>query len=152
MPSLVSADEIASFTGDYQNLFDTFKREFTIIKAGKKKILSSDVNTDFLYPGYDSVSQKPNTLIQYEMVSGIYYGMIRYPDSKGDYSNLIDVKSIVPEKTVRLKVQDDARKFITQDKTDRILIDEIAFKVMGGYSVKYFFGIKLYVFELEQMI
>ena len=57
MASLVSATEIAAFTGDFINLFDTFKRDFVVHKESKKVI--SQINTDFLY-GYGTSAQQAN--------------------------------------------------------------------------------------------
>ena len=142
MSSLVSTAEISSFTGDYKNLFDTFKREFVVVKEPRRQVLSADVNADFLYYGYQSVSQKPATLEKYDLVSGIYYGMIKYGAST----------NIVPEGQIRLKVEEDAKNFIVNDKTERVLVDGLSFKVMGSFIVKYFFGVKLYVFDLEEMV
>ena len=39
-----------------------------------------------------------------------------------------------------------------KDKTEKFLIDEKSFKLMGSYAVKYFFGVKLYVFNLEEIV
>ena len=44
MASLVSQDEINVFTGDFQNLFDTFKRSITVFKRPKKVVTASNVN------------------------------------------------------------------------------------------------------------
>jgi len=152
MPSLVSTEEISSFTGDYQNLFDTFKRQFVVVKEPKKKISSADINADFLYYGYQNVSQKPNTLANYEIISGIYSGMIKYGDSNNRYTSFTEFKNVIPESKVRLKVEEDAKNFITKDKTERIVVDGLSFKVMGSFVVKYFFGVKLYVFNLEELV
>lgn len=152
MPSLVSSQEINSFTGDYKNLFDTFKREFVVVKEPQRRVLKNDVNTDFLYFGYNPPSQEPDTLVSYDIVSGVYSGMIRYSTSTKNYTNLTDLKNIIPEADVRLKVEEDAKNFIIKDKTERIMIDNANFKVVGSYIVKYFFGVKLYVFNLEQVV
>ena len=152
MSSLVSTAEISSFTGDYKNLFDTFRREFVVVKEPRRQVLSADVNADFLYYGYQSVSQKPATLEKYDIVSGIYYGMIKYGASANNYSRLQELKNTVPEGQVRLKVEEDAKNFIVNDKTERVLVDGLSFKVMGSFVVKYFFGVKLYVFDLEEMV
>lgn len=152
MPSLISTDEISSFTGDYKNLFDTFKRKFVVIKEPQRKVLKNDINADFLYYGYNSPSQQPNTLVSYDIVSGVYSGMIRYPANAKNYANLTDLRNIIPEADIQLKVEEDAKNFITKDKTEKIMIDDSSFKVVGGHVVRYFFGVKLYVFNLEQVV
>lgn len=152
MSSLVSTDEISSFTGDYKNLFDTFKREFVVIKEPQRNVLKNDINADFLYYGYSSPSQQPDTLVSYDIVSGVYSGMIRYSTNSKNYMNLTDLRNIIPEADIKLKVEEDAKNFIIKDKTERIMIDDANFKVVGSYIVKYFFGVKLYVFNLEQIV
>lgn len=152
MPSLVSTTEIESFTGDFKNLFDTFKREFVVVKQSNKRILAPSIDIDFLYHGYQSADQKPNTLVQYDPVTGIYQGIIRYTDGRAEFQNIGDLKSTVSERSVRLKVESDAKEFIMKDKTEKFLIDEKSFKLMGSYAVKYFFGVKLYVFNLEEIV
>ena len=57
MASLVSQEEINVFTGDFRNLFDTFKRTVTIHKAPKK--ILKNINTDFLY-GYGDPAEQAN--------------------------------------------------------------------------------------------
>ena len=49
-------------------------------------------------------------------------------------------------------MEEDAKNFIVNDKTERVLVDGLSFKVMGSFIVKYFFGVKLYVFDLEEMV
>ena len=78
--------------------------------------------------------------------------MIKYGASTNNYSQLQEFKNIVPEGQIRLKVEEDAKNFIVNDKTERVLVDGLSFKVMGSFIVKYFFGVKLYVFDLEEMV
>ena len=78
--------------------------------------------------------------------------MIKYGAYTNNYSQLQEFKNIVPEGQIRLKVEEDAKNFIVNDKTERVLVDGLSFKVMGSFIVKYFFGVKLYVFDLEEMV
>jgi hypothetical protein len=50
---------------------------------------------------------------------------------------------------VRIKVDEDAKNYIKDGKTEKITIDGKDFQLMTEESVKYFFGIKLYVFHLQ---
>lgn len=78
--------------------------------------------------------------------------MIKYGDSNSRYTSFTEFKNVIPESKVRLKVEEDAKNFITKDKTERIVVDGLSFKVMGSFVVKYFFGVKLYVFNLEELV
>ncbi len=144
MASLVSATEIAAFTGDFINLFDTFKRDFVVHKEPKKVI--SQINTDFLY-GYGTSAQQAN--YTYEPVSQTFSGMIKYKDEQ-DSDPLSEVQEIrYFAGDCRIKVQEEVRDYIKNGKTEKIVIDGKDFQVMTEESVKYFFGIKLYVFHLQ---
>ena len=47
--------------------------------------------------------------------------------------------------SVRIKVKEDSRDYITKGRTERIEIDGKSFNVVGKEAVKYNFGSKLYV-------
>lgn len=77
MASLVSQEEINVFTGDFQNLFDTFKRSITVFKKPKKIVTAGNVNDQNVYFGYDSQNVAPDVVESYEAVSGVFDVMIR---------------------------------------------------------------------------
>ena len=143
MPSLVSSDEINSFTGDFQNLFDTFKRTLTVHKTPKRVI--QQINTDFLH-GYGEPADQVN--YTYVPVSQDFDAMVLYKDRQ-DSDEMDNVGLTYFAGDVRIKVDEETKDYIKIGKTEKIVIDGKPFQFMTEESVKYFFGIKLYVFHLQ---
>ena len=143
MPSLVSSDEINSFTGDFQNLFDTFKRTLTVHKTPKRVI--EQINTDFLH-GYGEPADQVN--YTYVPVSQDFEAMVLYKDRQ-DSDEMDNVGLTYFAGDVRIKVDEETKDYIKTGKTEKIVIDGKPFQLMTEESVKYFFGIKLYVFHLQ---
>jgi len=144
MASLVSQDEINVFTGDFRNLFDTFKRAITVHKSPKK--ILKNINTDFLY-GYGNPAEQAN--YEYVHVYKDFECMISYKDHQESdaLSEISEIRYFAGD--VRIKVDEDAKNYIKDGKTEKITIDGKDFQLMTEESVKYFFGIKLYVFHLQ---
>jgi hypothetical protein len=144
MASLVSTDEISVFTGDFMNLFDTFKRTFTVHKAPKRII--AQINTDFLY-GYGEAANQAN--YTYETVSQDFEGMVLYKDyqESDDLGGVSEIRYFAGD--IRIKVDQAAADYIKNGKTEKIVVDGKNFQLMTEESVKYFFGVKLYVFHLQ---
>ena len=143
MGSLVSATEIDSFTGDFQNLFDTFKRTITVHKSPKKII--NRINTDFLH-GYGDASDQVN--YTYSPVSQDFESMVLYKDRQ-DADDMENVNLTYFAGDVRIKVDEATKDYIKLGKTEKIVIDGKDFQLMTEESVKYFFGLRLYVFHLQ---
>ena len=144
MASLVTTDEVNVFTGDFRNLFDTFKRTFTVHKAPKRII--SQINTDFLH-GYGEAANQAN--YTYESVSNSFEGMILYKDyqESDELASLPELRYFAGD--VRIKVDEEAATYIKNGKTEKITIDGKNFQLLTEESVKFFFGVKLYVFHLQ---
>ena len=144
MASLVSQDEINVFTGDFRNLFDTFKRTITIHKAAKK--ILKNINTDFLY-GYGNPAEQAN--YEYVHVYKDFDCMVSYKDHQDsdELSEVSEIRYFAGD--VRIKVDEDAKDYIKDGKTEKVVIDRKDFQLITEESVKYFFGIKLYDFHLQ---
>ncbi len=143
MASLLTQTDIDSFTGDFKNLFDTFKRQFVIHREPQKIV--SQVNTT-LYAGYKPQNQITTSFIP---ISGIFDGMIRYDDEM-DGQNLEQLKTNYYDGSVRIKVERPAHDYLKQGKVQKVTIDDNTFRVKSGPAVKYFFGFRLYVYHLEE--
>jgi len=143
MPSLVSQTEIDVFTGDFQNLFDTFKRPIVVWKEPKKTFTTIENN---VYVGYGAESVKTN--VSYTPQSGQFQAMIRYTD-KQDSENLEPLQLRELAGDCRIKLEKPGRDYIKLGKTEKIVIDGKSFNVETDEAVKYFFGVRLYVFHLK---
>ena len=143
MSSLVSATEISSFTGDFQDLFDTFKRAITIHKTPKRVI--QQINTDFLH-GYGEPADQVN--YTYTPVSQDFTAMVLYKDrQETDEMDIGNLTYFAGD--LRIKCDQETRDYIKDGKTEKVVIDGKDFQLMTEESVKYFFGIRLYVFHLQ---
>jgi hypothetical protein len=144
MSSLVAQSEIDVFTGDFQNLFDTFKRVITVHKNPKKVIKT--INTDFLY-GYGDPGDQAN--YEYVPVSSDYQAMVLYKDQQESdiLGEISEVRYFAGD--VRIKVDQETSDYIEDGKTEKVTIDGKDFQVMTEKSVKYFFGMRLYVYHLQ---
>ena len=143
MASLLTQTDIDSFTGDFKNLFDTFKRQLVIHREPQKIV--SQVNTT-LYAGYKPQNQITTSFIP---ISGIFDGMIRYDDEM-DGQNLEQLKANYYDGNVRIKVERPEHDYLKQGKVEKVTIDDNTFRVKSGPAVKYFFGFRLYVYHLEE--
>lgn len=143
MPSLVSDLEVRTFTGDFQDLFDTFKRQIIVWKEPKKTYTIVENN---VYVGYGAGAVKQN--VSYTPESGIFQAIVSYTD-KQKSENLEELQLRHLGGECRIKLQQQGRDYIKNGKTERIEIDGKVFNVVTDEAVKYFFGYKLFVFHLK---
>ena len=143
MPSLVTAADINTFTGDFQDLFDTFKREIVVWKEPKKTFTTIENN---VYVGYGAEHIKTN--VTYTPQSGVFQAIVSYTD-KQKSENLEPLQFRHLAGDCRIKLETPGRDYIKNGKTERITIDDKVFNVITDDAVKYFFGMKLYVFYLS---
>jgi predicted transport protein len=143
MPSLVTEAEKTVFTGDFQNLYDTFKRELIVHKEPKKVVENPN---NVLYAGYKPQNQAVTTFIPQ---SGVYQGMITYKDIQ-DANDVSDIGHQYFAGDVRIKVEQDAHDYLKEGRTEGVSIDGNLYRVITSDAVKNFFGFKLYVYHLEE--
>jgi hypothetical protein len=149
MANLLSPTEIASITGSFGDVFDTFKKEITIWKEPIKKV--SDINTGFLF-GYDN-AQADRTNFTFEPVSGMYSGIVIYgPGTQTSQDKYMDDANFyTPDNKIRIKVEENARSFINSGENDRAVIDDKSFKFVGVEKQVDFLTKRYYCYELEDL-
>lgn len=143
MASLLTAADITNFTGDFQDLFDTFKREIVVYKEPKKVIQNINIQS---YHGYGDSAQKTN--FTYLPVSGTHQAIVSYKDRQ-ESEEMGGVGLMYFAGDVRIKVDEEAKNYIKNGKTEKIVIDGKDFNVLTEDAVKNFFGLRLYVFHLR---
>ena len=141
MASLLSDTEINNITGAFGDVFDTFKKDIVVFKEPTKTVV--DVDTSFLY-GYGAPSNKTN--YEYTQVSGIYPALVM----RGTMGETSKEKFNYPDNKIGIKVEKDARDFIKQGKTERVIIDDTNYNVSSSDSQVDFLTKKYYIFELEK--
>lgn len=145
MATLVSQSEIDIFTKDFQNLFDTFKRTVRIHKE-PKKILKNILSNNSLH-GYGTQSNETN--VEYVAVHKDFECMVSYKDVQNS-DQLGQVKELrYFAGDVRIKVDEATKTYIEDGKTETVEIDGKTFQLMTERTIKYFFGMKLYVYHLQ---
>ena len=98
-------------------------------------------------PGYGHDSNEGNVTFQPE--SKTFKAMIRYNNRQDvETDNFAGTK--IPTGMVAIKVQEDARDYIKNGKTEKIEMDGKSFKVAGSDAVKDHFGYQLFVFFIEE--
>ena len=147
MGSLLTDADKLSFKESIIDLFDTFSRDIVIHKEPKKKI--TQVNpTDPVLPGYGHDSNPTN--VEFIPESKIFKAMIRY-NNKQDVETDHFAGTQIPTGMVASKVQKDARDYIREGATEKIVLDGKSFKVASSDAVKDHFGYALYVYFIEEI-
>lgn len=150
MADLLNETDREFFRTTLNDLFDTFKRTIIVHKEPTKKI--SNLNTN-VYAGYGDTSTPKN--IEFVHNYKELEALVSYLDSVGSQTSAIDQDihlSIPKGASVRIKVKQEGRDYISNGKTEKIEVDGKSFNIVGKESVKYNFGTKLFVFYLEQVI
>jgi hypothetical protein len=140
MASLISDSEKASLTGIFNDIFDTFKRDIVVFKEPKKTI--QEINLDGVF-GYGEYAQAAN--YTYTPVTGIYPAVIRYAND-AEFKEVDDFTSNIPFGHATIKVKEDAREFIKNDKTEKITFDDKTFELASSDKVQRFLDNEYYIF------
>mgnify|MGYP003148513695 CR=1 FL=1 len=143
MPSLISETEKNNLTGIFNDIFDTFKREIVIHKEPKRVV--SQVNTASLF-GYGDPAESIN--YTYVPQSGIYCATVRY-NLDQQVERLGDIPQNIAVGGVYIKVQEEAKDFISKGKTEKITFDSKSFKLASEDANKSFLNSKFFVYRLE---
>lgn len=143
MASLVSSSVATAYTGILADHFDTFKREIVINKEPIKTVVDSDTPS---YPGYGRRREEVSFTLT--PVSGVYNAIVVYNTQTLGNDPL--VKYQFPEGTAYIKVESDAKDFITIRKTENIVIDGKVWNIDNTPRIQHFLGAKYYLFEIKE--
>ena len=147
MASLLTDADKASFKNSIVDLFDTFSRDLVVHKEPKKKITQVNPTTPNL-PGYNESSNVEN--VEYIAESKSFKAMVRYNNKQSVETDSFAGMQI-PTGMVAIKVQSDAKDYINNGKTEKIVLDGKSFKVASSDAVKDHFGYALYVYFIEEI-
>jgi hypothetical protein len=145
MADLLSNTDKVSFQNSVLDLFDTFSRDITVHKEPQKKVVAVDAH---LLPGYDETSAPAN--IEYLPRSEKHKAIIQYNRKQGQETEAWAGINI-PQGEVAIKVREATKDYIDTGKTIKIEIDEKSFKLVSSASVKDYFGMKMYVYFVEEV-
>lgn len=145
MGSLILSSEIAAFQQAVNDHFDTFKREITVHKEPIKNIVQTTTNQMLGY-------QEDSNIVDYTYTprSQNFYAIIKY-NIKGENLPIDnELKLRFPDQFVEIKVQEDAKNYINQDKTEKVTFDNKAFNIVSSSVVKNYLGLSYYVYYLKE--
>lgn len=142
MPSLLTSTEIAEATGFLGDHFDTFARnQITVHKEPQKTFNTVNQDNYFGYPASD----ENFTLVP---VSQNFSGqIIKRPIQNSESLQLLQSLNIKGE--VIVKVQQPARDYIKNGKTEMVSLDDGRIFNIVGEATQNFLGLKFYYYGLE---
>lgn len=147
--NLITGTIVDTFTGAFGDLFDSMvraRRFITVFKEPQKVLISTQSND---FAGYENPQDL--TAYQYIPISGVYPAHILYDykdDALDQYNSEINMRII--NKPLRIKVEENAKDFILNGKTENILIDGQTYNDFSQYKVQNYLGLVYYYFELKQ--
>ena len=145
MPSLISNDEITSYTGDLYNHFLTFRRPILIYKQEEQSFVNVNNN---VFPGYNNINLSEN--IAYTTVTGLYSGLKYGPERQfGKYAPI--THSNLPENNTYIKVERDCMEFIERGKTEKIVVDGLSYNVLNEVRPRNFLGLMFYEYQINKI-
>ena len=143
MANLLTNVDTSSFTGILADHFDTFKRDIVIYKEPKKVV---NVGGSKAMAGYGTSAEKN---ITYIAVSGVFNALINY-QGKQDLPYIAELSSTASKGIVKIKVEKNARDYISTGKTERVIIDSNSFNIVSDDKLQNFLGLQYYVYFLEK--
>lgn len=146
MALLISNTQISTITGKFGDHFDTFSvgrnSYVTVIKTPIKQI---NVPDSINYNGYGSDSSS-NSEITYIPVSGVFPAMVISPKDMPT-TLFTQLHLTINQNDLVIKVKDDARHFIQNGKTEKVIINNQNYMIQTTYNVQNFFGALYYYFH-----
>lgn len=145
MPSLLTSSDITSLTGALGDHFDTFKQTMVVHKEPIKNIIQT---SDNVYPGFPQQVQETTT--EYIPVSGSYYALKVSEKSSTKQGDIPNTTSTVYTNGIRVKVQEDAKNYIMNGKTEGITFQGCFFNVVSLPIPQNYLGLQYYYFDLSR--
>lgn len=146
MAGFISNSQITTFTGAALTGFYTFRRGFVVNKEPLKTYTSVNEN---ILPGYGPTSQVSN--VSLTPVSGMFSGVILYGGENEYEQNTFTKTNVLYQGGARIKVLDDARRYIESGKTESLYFDETYWNIVGPCKVTNYLGLKFYYYPLNQV-
>lgn len=143
MSSLLTSGIVGELTGVLLDHFDTFQRNIVVHKEPLKVV--SSINTNNSYAGYGESSNQVN--FTYVPQSRTFSAMIIYGSQQ---SQIISPVGSFPMGTIKIKVKEDASKYINENKTEKIEVDGKSFNTITVDRIQSYLGLKFYIYNLAQ--
>ena len=143
--TLEQQSQLSGIFAEHFPLFSTQSSNFvTIVKTPVQTI--NNINANVL-AGYGSDNMNLSDISYLPPVTGTYPAIIIYPKQL-DTTQFGQLKFAIDENQVMIKIEEDAKNFILNDKTERIIIDGQAYNPELTFKVQSFLGLKYFYFRL----
>lgn len=143
--SLLTPTQAASFVALAEKHLPTFQTVITVHKQPTETVTSNAVN---VYPGYKEKSTETN--ISYTPVSQSFSGLITKMSNKTP-QELWEINKRIWQGDARIKVQQDARDYILNGKTIKVVADQKNWDIISGPSTQTFLSLEYFYFDLKEI-
>jgi hypothetical protein len=142
---MFSTGELATLSGIYGNVFDTFARTIIVYKEPKKTIVPQNTNNGL----YGFGEQQTTNIYSYTPVTGVFQARVRYADES---AILVDsTNTYIPVSPVTIRVRQDGQLFIDNGVTDKIEVDGKAYKIDGESTKNSFLALDYWTYKLRSI-
>lgn len=147
MNSLLTQSQISEVTGIFATHFQLFSSGITNqISVIKQPINIINNTSENVMAGFGSEAMNYND-ITYQPVTGMYPAIIIYPKNMKT-QQFGQLKFSLEDNQVMIKVEKDAREFITKGKTEAIVIHGVSYNLDLIPTVQNYMSLKYYYFKL----
>lgn len=149
MASLLTSSQTTAFSGAFGDLFDTLAPHNRII-IYKEPIKTLSISNPLTTPGYPNYNNEniDDSNVTYTAVTGIYNGII-INKKNNKFNPFSEVKSVFFDGDIAIKVQEDAKNFIKNGKTEKIEVNNSIYHVISSEWTQNYLGLKYYYFALK---
>lgn len=143
--NILSQSTINSFTGEFQNHFDTFKSIRGPITVNKEpiRVVSRPKAPNF---GYAEPIATDTYIPVYQNISGI----IIYPKDQ-DQNFFGEGRVAVPNGDVTIKVDINGKNYIESGKNEYFQVEGVKYNQIGESRIQNYFGLRFYYYTLKRM-
>ena len=148
MSILLNTNERSSFEQAIQDHWDTFSSFHRIVVVKEPKQILIDDNIS-IYAGYDNNSNRDN--VRFVSDTGIFNAILFNNNTKSEDPTIKAIDTQVQNVDKIIKVEEDAKNFIDEGQTERIIIDDIETFVQKCPGIAKSYGNKVfYYFALQK--
>lgn len=149
MSSFLSQSAINTLTGTFDRLWETMstgRNSYCVIVKEPLKVINNS-SSNFL-PGYNS-DDLNTTDITYTQVTGVFPCITLYADSPKE-QGFTQIHTSLGTNEIMLKVKEDAKNYITQGKTENVIINNQVFNINPSFKIQNYFGSLYFYFKCTE--
>jgi len=144
MATLIPTAIVTEFTGAAMDHFDTFKRNIIVYK---EPLTTFSNPTDNVYAGFE---QPESSTSSYTVQTGVFSALKVVPKQTTDQTQVPLTQISILYTNIRIKVQEDAKKYIEEGKTEAIVFGGVTYNVISPPIPVDFLGLTFYYYDLQK--